>query len=157
MPGDIHLLISEPAVRTPSAVTKVLKQGVSRLLRYNPPKKASSRQLRLPFWHAHDFLPQFWQARFCHLRKVEAVFDAPSARSSKCPYALFIAAGTSAAVSNSDGAFGSLTLPRSCLASSIHYLRQDLLEFCGGVPWTAFRNFLSVSHPVVLPSFPFTN
>jgi REP element-mobilizing transposase RayT len=43
---------------------QVLKQRVSRRLRRKPRKKVSSEQLKLPFRHAHDFLPQFWQPRF---------------------------------------------------------------------------------------------
>lgn len=64
MPEHIHLLISEPPNATPSKVMQVLKQRVSRRLRHKPRKKASAAQLRLPFRHAHDFLPQFWQPRF---------------------------------------------------------------------------------------------
>jgi putative transposase len=64
MPEHIHLLISEPAKGTPSTVMQVLKQLVSRRLRRKPRKNVSSQQLRLPFRHAHDFLPQFWQPRF---------------------------------------------------------------------------------------------
>jgi len=64
MPNHIHLLISEPAQGTPSTVTQVLKQRVSRQLRRKPRKKASGQQLPLPFRHAHDGLPQFWQPRF---------------------------------------------------------------------------------------------
>ena len=64
MPNHIHLLISEPAKGTPSTVMQFLKQRVSRRFRRKPRKKVSSQQLRLPFRHAHDFLPQFWQPRF---------------------------------------------------------------------------------------------
>ena len=64
MPNHIHLLIGEPAMDTPSTVMQVLKQRVSRRLRRKPRKKVFSQQLRLPFQHAHDFLPQFWQPRF---------------------------------------------------------------------------------------------
>ena len=63
MPEHIHLLISEPDKVTPSTVMQVLKQRVSRRLS-KPRKKAPSVQLKLPFRHAHDFLPQFWQPRF---------------------------------------------------------------------------------------------
>jgi putative transposase len=63
-PNHIHLIISEPAKGTPSTVMQVLKQRVSRRLRRKPRKKVSSQQLRLPFRHAHDSLPQFWQPRF---------------------------------------------------------------------------------------------
>jgi len=64
MPEHIHLLISEPAQGTPSTVLQVLKQRVSWRLRRKSRKKVSLQQLRLPFRHAHDFLPQFWQPRF---------------------------------------------------------------------------------------------
>jgi REP-associated tyrosine transposase len=64
MPNHIHLLISEPAKRTPSTVMQVLKQRVSRRLRRNPRKTMPSSQLKLPFRQAHDCLPQFWQPRF---------------------------------------------------------------------------------------------
>src|SRR5580704_3282089 len=64
MPNHIHLLISEPAMGTPSTVMQVLKQRVSRRLRRKTRKKVSSQQLRLPFRRAHDLLPQFWQPRF---------------------------------------------------------------------------------------------
>jgi putative transposase len=64
MPNHIHLLISEPAKGTPSTVMQVLKQRVSRRLRRKPRKKVLSQQLRLPFRHAHDPAPQFWQPRF---------------------------------------------------------------------------------------------
>jgi len=64
MPEHIHLLISEPPNATPSKVMQVLKQRVSRHLRSKRRKRASLRQLRLPFRQAHDFLPYFWQPRF---------------------------------------------------------------------------------------------
>ena len=64
MPNHIHLLISEPAKGTPSTVMQVLKQRVSRGLRCKPRRKVPSQQLRLPFRHAYDSLPQFWQPRF---------------------------------------------------------------------------------------------
>jgi len=64
MPNHVHLLISEPAKGTPSSVMQVLKQRVSRRLRPKPRKKTSSQQLTLPFRHAHDSLPHFWQPRF---------------------------------------------------------------------------------------------
>jgi len=62
--NHIHLLISEPAKGTPSTVMQVLKQRVSRRLRRKASKKVPSQQLRLPFRHAYDSLPQFWQPRF---------------------------------------------------------------------------------------------
>jgi putative transposase len=43
---------------------QVLKQRVSRRLRRKPRKKVSSQPLRLPFRHAHDSWPHFWQPRF---------------------------------------------------------------------------------------------
>ena len=73
MPDHIHLLMSEPAVGTPSVVMQVLKQRVSRRLRKRPvgptlrqakggpPTKA--RQLRLWDDEAPE-LPRFWQRRF---------------------------------------------------------------------------------------------
>jgi putative transposase len=64
MPEHIHLLLSEPAEGSPSTVMQVLKQRVSRQLRRNPRKGEASQQLRLPFRHAFDSLPQFWQPRF---------------------------------------------------------------------------------------------
>ena len=64
MPEHIHLLIGEPAKGTPSTVMQVLKQRVSRQFRRKPRKKVSCLQLRLPFRHTHDSLPQFWQPRF---------------------------------------------------------------------------------------------
>jgi putative transposase len=67
MPNHIHLLISEPAKGTPSTVMQILKQLVSRRLRRKPSKKVPSQQLRLPFQHGFDSLPQFWQPRFYDL------------------------------------------------------------------------------------------
>lgn len=64
MPEHLHLLISEPPTATPSTVMQVLKQRVSRRLRRKPRNGSNPGQLRLPFRHAHDFLPQFWQPRF---------------------------------------------------------------------------------------------
>ena len=64
MPEHIHLLISEPAQGTPSTAMQVLKQRVSRQLRRKPLAGRFTRQLKLPFRDAHDFLPQFWQPRF---------------------------------------------------------------------------------------------
>jgi REP element-mobilizing transposase RayT len=68
MPNHIHLLISEPAMGTPSSVMQVLKQRVSRRLRRNARKTSFSGQLKLPFREAQDFLPCFWQPRFYDLR-----------------------------------------------------------------------------------------
>ncbi len=64
MPNHVHLLISEPARGTPSTVMQVLKQRVSRRLRRKPRRRASSRQLKLPFRDAPESLPRFWQYRF---------------------------------------------------------------------------------------------
>jgi putative transposase len=63
MPEHVHLLISEPNIRTPSTVMQVLKQRVSRLLR-NRKRHASASQLRL--WTDETLLryPRFWQRRF---------------------------------------------------------------------------------------------
>jgi REP element-mobilizing transposase RayT len=68
MPNHIHLLIGEPVQVTPSTVMQVLKQRVSRRLGRKPRSKVPSLQLRLPFRHARDFLPQFWRPRFYDLR-----------------------------------------------------------------------------------------
>jgi len=69
MPDHIHLLMSEPAVGTPSVVMQVLKQRVSRRLRRKRPTLlrardgAPTRQLRL--WEERvASLPRFWQRRF---------------------------------------------------------------------------------------------
>ena len=87
MPEHIHLLISEPAKGTPSAVIQVLKQRVSRRLRRK--RQAPTGQLNLKFgedvisWRAPNpparrragppnrrragracALPRFWQRRF---------------------------------------------------------------------------------------------
>jgi len=64
LPNHIHLLIGEPVKGTFSIVMQVLKQRVSRRLRRKPSRTMSSQQLRLPFRHAHDAWPQFWQPRF---------------------------------------------------------------------------------------------
>ena len=64
MPEHIHLLISEPAVGTPSTVLQVLKQRVSRRLRRKARQPASARQWQLRFDRADHSLPQFWQPRF---------------------------------------------------------------------------------------------
>ena len=77
MPNHIHLLIGAPAKGTPSTVMQALKQRVSRRLRRSTRKKAPSQQLRLPFRHAHDFLPRFWQPRFYDFR-VRALLGARS-------------------------------------------------------------------------------
>ena len=63
MPEHIHLLISEPAKGTPSTIIQVLKQRVSRRLRRKPRRRASYRQLKLPFRNSPPFLPRFWQYR----------------------------------------------------------------------------------------------
>jgi len=78
MPDHVHLLMSEPAVGTPSVVMQVLKQRVSRRLRKSPSlrtaKDGAPNQLRL--WGEKDnptlcgakggapTLPRFWQRRF---------------------------------------------------------------------------------------------
>jgi putative transposase len=51
MPEHVHLLISEPALGTPSTVLQKLKQDVSRKLRAESDRSDSR-------------LPQFWQRRF---------------------------------------------------------------------------------------------
>ena len=67
MPDHIHVLIGEPAQGTPSTAMQVLKQRVSRQLRRRAPTGRPTRQLKLPFRNAHDFLSQFWQPRFTTL------------------------------------------------------------------------------------------
>jgi len=63
MPNHIHLLISEPAIGTPSTVMQVLKQRVSRRRRAKR-RRAPATQLRLAFGEPDDALRQFWQRRF---------------------------------------------------------------------------------------------
>jgi putative transposase len=64
MPEHVHLLISEPAVGTPSTVMRVFKQRVSRQLR----GKIRRRNVcQLTLWDAHGNsgrLRGFWQRRF---------------------------------------------------------------------------------------------
>ena len=62
MPEHVHLLISEPAIGTPSTVIQVLKQRVSRRVRCK--KRKSTAQFHLNFSSAEDSLPRFWQRRF---------------------------------------------------------------------------------------------
>src|SRR5262245_25076838 len=64
MPEHVHLLISEPAIGTPSTVMQVFKQRVSRHLRG---KARPSTERPIPLWSkAGDAgLPRgFWQRRF---------------------------------------------------------------------------------------------
>jgi putative transposase len=63
MPNHVHLLISEPAKGTPSAVLKVLKQRVSRDLRKGR-RRTPAGQLRFAFTQGDRSLPRFWQPRF---------------------------------------------------------------------------------------------
>jgi putative transposase len=63
MPNHVHLLISESANATPSAVLKVLKQRVSRDLRRSR-RRAPAGQLRFAFTKGDVSLPRFWQPRF---------------------------------------------------------------------------------------------
>jgi REP-associated tyrosine transposase len=63
MPNHIHLLISEPAIGTPSTVMQVLKQRVSRRLRARR-RRAPSTQLQLAFGELDCGPRQFWQRRF---------------------------------------------------------------------------------------------
>jgi REP element-mobilizing transposase RayT len=65
MPVHIHLLISEPAKGTPSAVIQVLKQRVSRRLRRK--KHNAAGQFCLAFASGGDVLRRFWQRRFYDL------------------------------------------------------------------------------------------
>jgi putative transposase len=62
MPEHVHLLIGEPRRGTPSIVTQVLKQRVSRRLRRG--RRSSAGQLSLGFEGGHGSLPRFWQRRF---------------------------------------------------------------------------------------------
>jgi putative transposase len=62
MPDHVHLLISEPAIGTPSTVLQVLKQRVSRRLRQKT--RALSGQLKLTFEQSGSAAPRFWQRRF---------------------------------------------------------------------------------------------
>jgi len=65
MPEHVHLLISEPARGTLSTVLKMLKQRVSRLLRYQPPRRVSDAHRSFQSaWLPDSCLPQFWQKRF---------------------------------------------------------------------------------------------
>jgi putative transposase len=63
MPEHVHLLISEPAQSTPSAVLQALKQRVSRDLRRNRGHVVPGQStLSVPRDQAE--LPHFWQPRF---------------------------------------------------------------------------------------------
>ena len=64
MPNHVHLLIGEPSKGTPSIVTQVLKQCVSRQFRRKARKQLSSKQLALPFPEAGGQPPHFWQPRY---------------------------------------------------------------------------------------------
>jgi putative transposase len=64
MPEHVHLLISEPALGTPSTVLKMLKLRVSRQPRGEPRRRVSSAQRSFQFAAAIERLPQFWQKRF---------------------------------------------------------------------------------------------
>jgi putative transposase len=64
MPEHFHLLISEPAVGTPSVVLQVLKQRVSCRLRHRRRQRVPSAQIHLRFGGVEDLLPSFWQRRF---------------------------------------------------------------------------------------------
>ncbi|SRR6266567_2768120 len=81
MPEHIHLLITEPEVRTPSTVMQVLKQPTARAL-LPKKKQADLRQrrlfgdaiLRTPFWRArfYDFNVKVFSPRD---GRVESVLD----------------------------------------------------------------------------------
>jgi len=58
MPEHVHLLFSEPAKGTPSTVLQMLKQRVSRKLRYE------MAQAPLPVAEIAEKFRQFWQTRF---------------------------------------------------------------------------------------------
>ncbi|MGA9143738.1 MAG: transposase, partial [Candidatus Acidiferrales bacterium] len=62
MPEHIHLLMSEPKKCNPSLAMQVLKQRVSRRLRYRFRARTSARQLTL--WSGTHAPRGFWQRRF---------------------------------------------------------------------------------------------
>ena len=65
MPEHVHLLISEPERGTPSTVLKMLKQRVSRQLRWKARRRVSLEQRAFPFASSRNGQPaQFWQRRF---------------------------------------------------------------------------------------------
>jgi len=63
MPEHVHLILSEPAKKTPSTALQVLKQKVARALLRNP-RKMLAGQLSLRFEDAAVEEPHFWQRRF---------------------------------------------------------------------------------------------
>jgi REP element-mobilizing transposase RayT len=63
MPGQVHLLMSEPKQGTPSTVLQKLKLRVARKLRKGR-KPMCAGQMRLPFAETGEPLRAFWQARF---------------------------------------------------------------------------------------------
>jgi putative transposase len=63
MPEHVHLLISEPKVGTPSTVTRVLKQRVSRAARKTRQRR-NPNQLELWGKEKGELRRSFWQRRF---------------------------------------------------------------------------------------------
>ena len=63
MPEHVHLLLSEPKKGNPSKILQVLKQTVSRKLRWRR-RKPSVGQLSLPFGDTRCDAEHFWQRRF---------------------------------------------------------------------------------------------
>lgn len=60
MPEHFHLLISEPAIGTPSTVMQVLKQVTVRRMR----RRRFRNPAQLPLFQDAHGLPRFWQRRF---------------------------------------------------------------------------------------------
>jgi putative transposase len=63
MPEHVHLILSEPAKKTPSKTLQVLKQKVARAL-LKKRRKTLPGQLSLRFEDAPAEEPHFWQRRF---------------------------------------------------------------------------------------------
>jgi hypothetical protein len=63
MPEHVHLILSEPAKKTPSRALQVLKQKVARTL-LRKRRKTLAGQLSLPFEDDAVVEPQLWQRRF---------------------------------------------------------------------------------------------
>jgi len=63
MPEHVHLILSEPAKKTPSRVLQVLKQKVARTL-LRKRRKAMGGQLSSRFEDSPVEAPHFWQRRF---------------------------------------------------------------------------------------------
>jgi putative transposase len=63
MPEHVHLLLSEPAKKSPSKILQVLKQKVARAL-LKKRRKVTNGQLSLPFESCPREEAHFWQRRF---------------------------------------------------------------------------------------------